>query len=598
MIDRTGIEYAAAYGRVSTDSEDQENSFENQVMYFEPAIKSAGLKFYKMYGDKGFSGVYWKQRDEFNKMLKDAGLDVVTTYDYRLKKNRVDYYVSNRKPKFQEIWIKNSSRFARNALSFEVIKLLREKKVYIYFQSQGIYTKDESQDFLLQMFLNIDENESRMKSKAVKWGYERGKEKGKVYTHPKITGYNYIKEENRLVKNKDAATVKLIYDLYTEQNMGVRRIINELERRGIKSPNGNKRWGNTTIKNILNQEKYAGKNNPLRLNHGTFGNKTWAHVKDNYDLFDTDKIEAIITWEQYQKAQKIKSERVVTLNNQTKGRNMSYSRYSKKLICQCCGSNYIRNSDWKDTKKTKKYYFFLCSKKKKLGIGCCDNVNVMEEDLDNIIKNMTYGSINQELLKRKDNYQYYLLKVAIFELDDIDHNNDNKAKEIYNKIEEKKKQLETYFKRWSENPELDKFGVFAKMIEDLNKEIEELSNEYEKISSINKELYDDIYEMYHESIKIRDMELSFKKRYSESEILDMIDNIYVSKLIKTDKKADLRFTYVIFKRSKELLDKYKYKYKLNIQDLEGGIVTENVKEEIKTYYKRLEQLLERDYISK
>ena len=61
--------------------------------------------------------------------------------------------------------------------------------------------------------------------------------------------------------------------------MGVRRIINELEKRGIKSPNGNPRWGNTTIKNILHQEKYCGLNNPLRLDHGEFGKKTWAHIK-------------------------------------------------------------------------------------------------------------------------------------------------------------------------------------------------------------------------------------------------------------------------------------------------------------------------------
>ena len=91
----------AAYARVSTDSENQANSFKNQSDYFENAVnKKENLKFYKLYSDQGLSGVYWKKRDGFNKMLHDAGIDVITEFDRRSKRNETRYYVSTRTPKF------------------------------------------------------------------------------------------------------------------------------------------------------------------------------------------------------------------------------------------------------------------------------------------------------------------------------------------------------------------------------------------------------------------------------------------------------------------------------------------------------------------
>lgn len=585
----------AAYARVSTESENQANSFKNQSEYFENAVKKEKeLKFYKLYSDQGLSGVYWKKRDGFNKMLHDAGIDVIKEFDRRSKKEETRYYVSTRNPKFGQIWIKNTARFARNTFSFEIIEKLREKGVYVRFVTQNIYTKDPSQDFMLKLLMNMDENESRLKSEAVKWGYKRGRERGNLYTHPSIFGFDYIKEENKLVKNADAETVQKIYNWYTEDELGIRKIINKLEEEGIKSASGQKRWGPSSIKNILKNEKYYGGDNGLKYEHGEFGRKTWAHEKEHYDVTETEKIEAIISKEQFEKAQKIKNDRCINDNNQLKGKRVSYNRFVKKLTCPYCGSNFLHDSDYKDEAKTKKYYYFRCSGKKRLGVKYCSSPNIMEDTLDDMIKNFSYGMINSELKRRKANYQYLLLKVSYLELDEIIEDADSVSTILKDKIKKKEKQSESYFLKIMENPELDRHGIFKKMIDDINDEIDKLKLELEEVSNINKNIYDNIFDMLDEYFKIQNFNTSEKKRYSEDEALDMIESIYVYKCVDNNKKPDIMLTFTLYKRATEILRKYEKKYKFKVENITKMKIS-NIDSEINTYYEKLKQRLENDY---
>lgn len=605
----------AAYARVSTKSENQASSFKNQKNYFENAVEQTeGLTFYKLYADEGLSGVYWKKRDDFNNMLKDAGIDVVEEFDYRTKKNETRYYVSKREAKFGQIWIKNTSRYARNTFSFEIIEKLRQKGVYIRFLTQNIYTKDPSQDFTLKLIMSMDENESRVKSEAVKWGYLRGKEKGNVYTHPSITGYDYDKKKMTLKKNKDAKSIKRIYDMYTEEGLGIRRIVMKLNEEGIKPPSGADFWGYTTIKNILKNEKYYGGNNALKYDHGEFGHKTWAHEKEEYDVIQTDKIEPIITKEQFDKAQDIKAGRNIVFNGKKKGTKTEYHRYSKKLICHNCGGYYSRNNDYrhkdKDGKRTDKYWFYNCTNKRKKGSAFCSNPNVIEETLDNDIKNFSYGTINNEIRKRQRNYMYLLLKVCVLELDEIDEDSERVSSILKEQINEKKNMAKTYFKRLIENPELDKHGVFENMIEELNNEIEELQNQLDFTISSNQQIYDNINIMLDEYEKIKNMEFVLKPRYSEAEVIDMIDKIYVwryqRKLTKEEletgyvnlnsldnnRKSTLMYTFTIYREAREILQKYEKKYKFNTENMEK-MKCEITDEELNTYYNQILEKVER-----
>lgn len=605
----------AAYARVSTEKENQINSFDNQKDYFENTIKNTdGLEFYKLYGDKGLSGVYWKKRDEFNKMLKDAGIDVVEEFDHRLQKIETKYYVSKREPKFGQIWIKNTARFARNTFSFEIIEKLREKKVYVRFLTQNIYTKDPGQDFILKMMMNMDENESRLKSEATKWGYARGKEKGKIYTSKDIIGYDYDPETNTLKKNKDAKTVKKIFDLYTEKGYGIRKIRVQLNKEGIKTVKGNDYWGYTTIKNILSNEKYYGGNNSLKFTAGEFGHRTWSKPKENYTVEETDRIEPIITKEQFEKAQQIREGKVQIYIGKRIGKKSELSRYAKKLVCHKCGGCYNRNSDFKhkgtDGKRTGKYYFYNCNNKRKIGTKFCNNPNVQEEDLDALVKDFSYGKINDEIKKRQRNYMYLLLKVAVMELDEIKEDVETLSSILKKDIDEKKKKAMNYFEKLIENPELDRHGIFQKKIEELNNEIEELENQLDIISSSNKNIYDNIVIMLEEYEKIKNMDFVLKKRYSEEEVLAMIDVIYVYKYMKKlteeeiesgyvtfdnvelNRKPELMITFMIYKEAREVLQQYEKKYKFNTENLEKATYTVT-DDELNTYYREITEKLER-----
>lgn len=162
----------------------------------------------------------------------------------------------------------------------------------------------------------------------------------------------------------------------------------------------------------------------------------------------------------------------------------------------------------------------------------------------------------------------------------------------------------------AENPELDKHGVFAKMIEELNDEIEELQNQLDFAMSANQKIYDNINIMLDEYEKIKNMEFILKPRYSEAEVIDMIDKIYVwryqRKLTEEElatgyvnwdnadyqRKSTLMFTFTIYKEAREVLQQYETKYKFNTENMEKMKV-EVTDEELNTYYNQILERVER-----
>ena len=109
----------AAYARVSTDSFDQQNSIDAQKAFFERYIQeNESWIFAGIYADAGISGMSYKHRPEFNRMVADA------------VEGKIDL-----------ILVKSLSRFARNTVdSLNTIRKLREHGVSVYFQKENIDT--------------------------------------------------------------------------------------------------------------------------------------------------------------------------------------------------------------------------------------------------------------------------------------------------------------------------------------------------------------------------------------------------------------------------------------------------------------------------
>ena len=118
----------AAYCRVSSDSEDQLNSFMAQTRYYENAFeKSDREQLVDIYADEGITGTREDKRDEFQRMISDC-----------------------RKGKIDRIYTKSISRFARNTK--DCLKNIRELKslgITVLFEKENIDTADMTCEMII-----------------------------------------------------------------------------------------------------------------------------------------------------------------------------------------------------------------------------------------------------------------------------------------------------------------------------------------------------------------------------------------------------------------------------------------------------------------
>lgn len=550
-------EIVAVYCRVSTDSDDQINSLENQKTYFANFAKDKHLKIQEIYFDEGLTGTSWKKRDGFNDMLKAAGLDVIKEIDRHTLKTKVSYSISKKRtPKFSKILIKNTSRFARNVLSIELVKMLRQNDVFIYFLDQRLITTVNN-DFILNLFMNFDENDSRDKSIKVRFGFREGARKGMVYLGGgKLFGYDYHPKTNTLTKNKDAEVVKLIFDLYTEQRLGIRVIANKLKELGYKPPKGGDEWGKTSIRNILGNEKYAGKNPIQKFDGGMIlEDKHWSKVRENYEIQDTDKIEPIITWEQFQKAKELREGKAVKYDGQVRGRKLVYSRYAKMVKCSNCGSFYIRNTDYRTKQKRQedKYFFYNCAGKKKFGLSYCSNRNVLETELDELIKSLSYGGLYKHVKSRIEIFRWWLINLAQRLTKAIDFETDVTARVLQKKLDKEKQALKQMYKNLLLVK--DDLGIAAEAVKEQEEVVKQLQAEYDDTATQNQNVVDIIIGIKNEFDTISEYADKLKRRYSEDEVLSMLSCIIVQ-YNADDNSYTLNPQFKIFENAESILNKH------------------------------------------
>ena len=225
----------AGYCRVSTDSEDQMNSFQSQKMFFRDYIQQhPEWDLYEIYADEGISGTSTKKRVQFNRMINDA---------YR--------------GKFKMIITKEVSRFSRNLL--DTIAYTRELKAFgvgVIFMNDGFTSLDPDSELRLSIMASIAQEESRKTSSRVKWGQTRRMEKGVVFG-TSLLGYT-VRGGELFVDPEGAEIVRLIFHKYGIERKGASIIARELEAAGYKTVKGNSIWRSSYIMKILHNEKYVG----------------------------------------------------------------------------------------------------------------------------------------------------------------------------------------------------------------------------------------------------------------------------------------------------------------------------------------------------
>ena len=165
----------AAYCRVSTDSDDQRNSFAaQQSHYYEFIHAHDHWELADIYADEGITGTAARKRDDFQRMLADC------------RKGRID-----------KILVKLVSRFARNTTDcLEALRELKALGISVYFEEQNIDTKMASSEMMTAVIAFCAQAESESISKNMRWSYQKRMESGAFITCKAPFGSHYCRNGN------------------------------------------------------------------------------------------------------------------------------------------------------------------------------------------------------------------------------------------------------------------------------------------------------------------------------------------------------------------------------------------------------------------
>ena len=209
----------AAYCRVSSDSDEQESSYEAQVNHYTSYITNhVGWSLAGIYADEGISGTQASKRPEFNRLIADCearAIDLVIT--------------------------KSISRFARNTLDcLNYIRKLKALSIPIVFEKENINTMESSGEVLVTILASIAQQESASISANVRMGIEYGFQEGRGrINYTAFLGYTGGEKPGSLViVPAEAEIVRRIYRNYLE-GYSAQQIANMLtaERRYLEEPN-------------------------------------------------------------------------------------------------------------------------------------------------------------------------------------------------------------------------------------------------------------------------------------------------------------------------------------------------------------------------
>lgn len=353
----------AAYCRVSTEYEEQESSYDAQVMHYTEYINSnPEWSLAKIYADE-VSGTNTKKRVEFKQMIEDC------------KAGLIDM-----------ILVKSISRFARNTV--DCLKYTRELKalnIAVYFEKENINTLDAKGEVLITIMAALAQQESESISANVRLGLQYRNQQGKVQVNTKwFLGYTKDEEGKLIIQPEEAKIVKRIYAEYL-QGKSFLQIKRELEADGVLNGAGHAKWYESNIKQILSNEKYIG--DALLQKTYTVNTLEKKRVANNGiapKYYVEGDHEAIIDKDIFLRVQAEMARRANILTNGKKRIYSSKYALSSIVFCGHCG-DIFRRVTWRD--RNKKIIVWRCVSrvlKKSSGVDCPAR-SIREEDLQSAI---------------------------------------------------------------------------------------------------------------------------------------------------------------------------------------------------------------------
>ena len=354
----------AAYCRVSTELEEQQNSYQVQIAYYTDLInKKKEWTLAGIFADEGISGTQTKKRTEFNRMIRMC------------RNKKIDLVIT-----------KSISRFARNTVDcLEYVRQLKDLGIGVIFEKENINTLTMTSEFMIALYGSFAQAESESISKNVSWGKEKAYREGKVqFQYKHLLGYKKGADGKPEIVPEEAETVKLIYTMFLDGH-SMKNIALILHVKGIHTKTGSTEWRTNTITRILQNEKYVGD----ALLQKTFTSDCITHkvVKNHGErpmYLVTNHHDPIIDRDTYNRVQqelaRRNSKRKISDKTVTEqGKYSSKYALSELLICGHCGTPY-RRTTW--AARGKKQIVWRCLSRLEHGKKYCpDSPTIKEEQL-------------------------------------------------------------------------------------------------------------------------------------------------------------------------------------------------------------------------
>ncbi len=352
----------AAYCRVSTDNEEQLNSYENQKhAYTEMIAAKKEWTLAGIYADEGISGTRADKRPQFQKMMDDC------------RAGKIDYVIT-----------KSVSRFARNIVDcLDSVRILKSMGIGVLFEEQNIDTLNIDSELYLTIYAGFAQSESESISKNVTWGFRKNFEEGKgVFIYKRLLGYKKGENGEPEIVPEEAALVERIFNMYLS-GMPVLDISKTIRAEAPTFPGKNLSFSKSMILNILRNEKYCGDCILQKSITVDCISKTRKKNEGEAPMYLVENSHpAIITRTLFNRTQEELSRRQAIAPKSSKNTVTASGRYSKfalteVLQCGECGSKY-RRVTWNI--RGKKRIVWRCVNRLDYGKKYCKEAPTLDEE--------------------------------------------------------------------------------------------------------------------------------------------------------------------------------------------------------------------------
>lgn len=318
----------AAYCRVSTDSDEQLDSYQAQITYYTDYIaKNPDWRFAGIYADEGITGTKAEKRPEFQRLMRDC------------KKRKIDMILT-----------KSVARFARNTVdSLSYVRRLKAQGIGVFFEEQNLDSMKADSEMFIGIHSVLAQAESENISANVRWGIQQRMKSGTFKFRYNILGYRKGADGEPEIEPEGAETVRLIYDKYLAGE-SLDQIRASLIENGAKAFNGTVSWNKESIRHILTNERFCGDmllqktyidnciSRKTKVNHGEM--PKYLITNNHVPIISRDDFQRV----QLELARRSSKRKVSSKTITEQGKYSGKYALSEKLICGECGTPYRRKT--------------------------------------------------------------------------------------------------------------------------------------------------------------------------------------------------------------------------------------------------------------